>query len=448
MAMSTMLYNEDDGLRELERSPKVSEIRSILHSQTNDRDSYTDSRHQQPSWISRLNPFSSTSDNMSFLKEKVEDKVDRAAAPLLPIPAFGDLSKAANDLINKDFYHTSQATLDVKLKAPNGTNVTVKGKQGFDGVTSGSIEGKHSLKPQGRPNPSLSKTSTTQNSKPDKSSGKAKAEKEKEQRKGFIKGITFVTQLPAPLRTKLILYAAGYPDGRGESGNFGLTYRQKGVTITQAWTTASLLDSKVELQDVVAPGVKVDVQNLWNPAKEGSANQKVNLAFKNPNVHSRAFINYATAKGNIDATVDITAGHEGFLVGGEAGYDVQKAAVTRYSLGVGYQTPTYVASIVGTQNLTLIAASYYQKVNSAVEVGAKAGYDVQSQKASGLELASKYKLDPISFAKAKINDRGIAALAYSTKLNPGTTLGLGLSLDTNKLNEAGHKIGTSLTFEG
>ena len=31
------------------------------------------------------------------------------------------------------------ATLDVKLKAPNGTNVTVKGKQGFDGVTTGSV---------------------------------------------------------------------------------------------------------------------------------------------------------------------------------------------------------------------------------------------------------------------------------------------------------------------
>ncbi|KAI6786527.1 hypothetical protein KC352_g38864, partial [Hortaea werneckii] len=93
-------------------------------------------------------------------------------------------------------------------------------------------------------------------------------------------------------------------------------------------------------------------------------------------------------------------------------------------------------------------ASYYQKVNSSVEVGAKAGYDVPGSKAAGLELASKYKLDALSFAKAKINDRGIAAFAYSTKLNAGTTLGLGLSLDTQKLNEAGHKIGTSLTFEG
>jgi len=300
--------------------------------------------------------------------EKAADKI-APKGKALPIPAFSDLGKAANDLINKDFYHLSQATLDVKLKAPNGTNVTVKGKQAFDGVTTGSIEGKHTLKPQG-------------------------------------------------------------------------------VTITQAWTTASLLDSKVELADVVAPGAKVDIQNLWNPSKPSAAAQKLNLAYKHANVHSRAFVNYGTQNGNIDAVLDVTAGHEGFLVGGEAGYDVQKAALTKYSLGLGYQTPTYTASIIGTQNLSIIAASYYQKVNSSVEVGAKAGYDVNNKKASGLELASKYKLDPLSFAKVKINDRGIAALAYSTKLNAGTTIGLGLSLDTNKLNEAGHKIGTSLTFEG
>ncbi|KAM3420541.1 hypothetical protein BST61_g3806 [Cercospora zeina] len=355
MAMSTFLYHEDETL---------GDIRS--HLPPTNRTQASTAR----SWITSLfAPSESSTDTMSSFLSSAENKAERTLAPLLPIPAFGDLSKSANDLINKDFYHASQATLDVKLKAPSGTNVAIKGKQGFDGVTAGSIEGKHTLKPQG-------------------------------------------------------------------------------VTITQAWSTAALLDSKVELADVVAPGVKVDIQNLWNPSKEGSAAQKINAAFKNPNVHARTFVNYGTAKGNIDAIVDVVAGSDGFLVGGEAGYDVQKAAVTRYSLGLGYQTPNYVASIVGSQNLTLIAASYYQKVNSAVEVGAKAGYDVQAQKASGLELASKYKLDPLSFAKAKINDRGIAALAYSTKLNAGTTLGLGLSLDTKSLNEAGHKVGTSLTFEG
>ncbi|QIW98089.1 hypothetical protein AMS68_003607 [Peltaster fructicola] len=307
-------------------------------------------------------PYGSTEKFVSGITSDVKKAVS------LPVPAFGDLGKSANDLINKDFYHTAQATLDVKLKAPNGTNVVVKGKQGFDGVTSGSIEGKHSIKPQG-------------------------------------------------------------------------------VTITQAWNTASLLDSKVELADLVAPGSKIDIQNLWNPSKPKSAAQKVTLAYKNPLLHSRVFVNHSTSSNNIDAVIDLVASHEGFLIGGEAGYDVQKAAVTRYSLGLGFQAPTYSAAIVGTQNLSVVAATYYQKVNSSVEVGAKAAYDVQNGKPSGLEVASKYKLDPLSFAKAKINDRGIAAFAYSTKLNSGTTLGLGLSLDTAKLNEAGHKIGTSLVFE-
>lgn len=229
---------------------------------------------------------------------------------------------------------------------------------------------------------------------------------------------------------------------------YSLTYRQPGVTITQIWTTASLLDSKVELTDVIAPGAKIDLQNLWNPSKASSAAQKLTFAYKNPNVHARSFINYAQASGNIDAVLDVTAGHEGFLLGGEAGYDLQKAAVTKYSVALGYQTPSYVATLTGTQNLSIIAASYYQKVNPSTEVSAKVGYDVNAAKASGLELASKYKLDPMSFAKAKVNDRGIAALAYNTKLNQGTTLGLGLSLDLNKLNEAGHKIGTHLEFEG
>lgn len=53
-----------------------------------------------------------------------------------------------------------------------------------------------------------------------------------------------------------------------------------------------------------------------------------------------------------------------------------------------------------------------------------------------------------SFNKqAKINDRGIAALAYNVLLRPGVTLGLGASFDTQNLNQAAHKVGASFTFE-
>jgi voltage-dependent anion channel protein 2 len=52
------------------------------------------------------------------------------------------------------------------------------------------------------------------------------------------------------------------------------------------------------------------------------------------------------------------------------------------------------------------------------------------------------------FSQAKINDRGIAALAYNVQLSTGVTLGLGASFDTQNLSQAAHKVGASFTFEG
>ncbi|KAF1347850.1 eukaryotic porin/Tom40 [Delphinella strobiligena] len=357
----------------------------------------------------------------------------------LPIPAFSDISKAANDLINKDFYHTQAgivANLEVKLKAPNGANVNVKGKQSFDGATAGSIEGKYTLKPQGM------------------------------RQSNFIQFNRLFLAIPVSTRQSLFLMLMSAPvqpfaiaEEENESPsrrhylqqwshNIYLAYNfAPGITVTQGWTTQAILDTKVEFASLLSQPVKAEFQNLFSPNNPSKAAQKLNLTFKQPNVHARAFLDHS-ASGNINALIDAAVGHEGFIVGAEAGYDVSKAAITRYSAGAGYQHPTFTASVLAQQNLSVIAASYYQKVNSNVEAGAKATYDLQGGKNVALEVASKYKLDPVSFAKAKINDRGIAALAYNTKLNRGTTLGLGLSLDTAKLNEAGHKIGTSLTFEG
>ncbi|KAF2840769.1 mitochondrial porin-like protein [Patellaria atrata CBS 101060] len=292
----------------------------------------------------------------------VNDKL----APLLPTPAFADIAKPSNDLINKDFYHTAAAILEVKLKAPNGVSLTTKGTSAHDGPLSASLEAKKIL--------------------------------------------------------------------------------DQGISVTETWNTANVLTTKVELDNTITKGLKVEALNVFSPEK-GNKGAKLNFFWKQGIVNTRAFVDYAPS-GALTAVVDAVASHEGFLVGGEAGYDVQKAAVTRYSAAVGYQTPMYTAAVTATNSLNVFTASYYQKVNSAVETGVKASWDAKTSSAVGLELASKYKIDPLSFAKAKINDRGIASVAYNTKVNTGLTFGIGASFDTQKLNEAGHKIGTSFTFEG
>ncbi|KAL5120106.1 Mitochondrial porin [Pleosporales sp. CAS-2024a] len=334
--------------------------------------------------------------------------------PKFPPPAFSDIAKASNDLINKDFYHTAAAALEVKLKAPNGVNFTAKGTSPHNGPVTSSLEGKKALS------------------------------------NGIIPTLA---SLVVPLATtravsSCLFHSVQPPRGSAVAGiNIStLTPHNTGISITQSWNTANLLATKVELNDTFASGLKAEVLSNFAP-NAGNKGQKVNLHFKQPNIHGRAFVDYSP-QGAIGATADAVVAHDGFVVGGEVGYDVQKAAVTKYSAALGYTTPLYNAAVTATNSLSVFTASYYQRVNPAVEAGAKATWDSKSGSNVGLELAAKYKLDPASFAKAKINNLGIASLAYNTKVNSGLTFGIGGSFDTQKLNEAGHKLGTSFTFEG
>jgi voltage-dependent anion channel protein 2 len=180
-----------------------------------------------------------------------------------------------------------------------------------------------------------------------------------------------------------------------------LTPGPAGISITQSWNTANLLSSKVELNDTLASGLKTEVLSNFNPAS-GNKGQKLNFHFKQANFHGRVFGDL-NPSGAVSAIADLVLSHEGFVVGGEVGYDVQKAAVTKYSAAVGYTTPMYNAAITATNSLNVFAASYYQKVNPAVEAGAKATWDQKAGSNVGLELAAKYKIDTLSFAKVSLS---------------------------------------------
>ncbi|KAJ9642559.1 Mitochondrial porin [Coniosporium apollinis] len=334
--------------------------------------------------------------------------------PAAPVPAFTDISKSANDILNKDFYHALAANLEVKLKAPNGVAFTTKGTSTHDSATSGSVEAKKLLS-NGIYLQRLS--------------------------------LSYLT-LSSPLDRAFLAYSMNPTSTIRPPVVTGLIYlKHAGMSITETFTTTNLLSTKVELDNTLAQGLKAEGINFFSTTN-GFVGQKLNLTFKpDPRFHARAFFDY-TSSGAVQAVVDAVTGHEGFLIGGEVGYDVQKAAVTRYSATLGYTMGSATAALQATNNMNLYTASYYQRVNSTTEVGVKTGFDVKSNTSIGMELASKHQLDPSSFVKGKINDRGILALAYNSKINSGLTFGIGASFDANKLNEGGHKVGTSFTFEG
>ncbi|KAF5615637.1 outer mitochondrial membrane porin [Fusarium sp. NRRL 52700] len=351
----------------------------------------------------------------------------------MSVPAFSDIAKPANDLLNKDFYHLSATTFEFKDTAPNGVAFKVTGKSSHEKATSAAIEGKYTDKPTGTTSQSFPST-------PWLSPSPSPPPIPKPRRK---------QNLPSLSISRILGPKSGWPVGFATSLQPGyaqllMFYSRTGLTLTQTWNTANALDTKIEVADSLAKGLKLEGLFNFLPATAAKG-AKFNLHFKQPGFHGRAF--FDLLKGPV-ANVDAVVGHEGFLAGASAGYDANKAALTAYSAAVGYAAPQYSAAITASDNLSVFAASYYHKVNSQVEAGAKATWNSKTGNAVGLEVASKYRIDPVSFTKVKINDRGIAALAYNVLLREGVTLGLGGSFDTQKLDQATHKLGASFTFEG
>ncbi|KAH8082001.1 eukaryotic porin/Tom40 [Cristinia sonorae] len=222
------------------------------------------------------------------------------------------------------------------------------------------------------------------------------------------------------------------------------------LVFTQAWTTGNALRTQIEAENHLAKGLKFDLNTTLLP-ESGKKTALFSSIYKQPGLHTRAFLD--VFKGPT-FTADTVIGRDGFLLGGEASYNVTEGKVTRYSAAVGFSAPEYAVTLHGLGNLSTFAASYYHRVSADVEAGAKAVYDTKATtQGVSLEVGAKAFLDSAAFVKAKINNSGILALAYTQSLRPGVRATFGLALDTQKLNEVSpagpaHKVGAHFVFEG
>ncbi|RIB09761.1 eukaryotic porin/Tom40 [Gigaspora rosea] len=221
-------------------------------------------------------------------------------------------------------------------------------------------------------------------------------------------------------------------------------YPKKGITLTETWTTNNHLTAQVELENSLAKGLKLDMTTYFQPLT-GTKNIKGGLIFKQPGFHTKLYVDVLkgpTFQG------DAVIGHEGFLMGGEACYDVTDGKVTRYGVSAGYTAPEYNVTLKATDSMSAYTLLYYHRVHPDIEAGAKAHWNTASNNDSvNMEIGAKYFLDRDAFVKAKIDNNGRLGLGYTQALRPGVKISLGGSIDTSKLGENNHKFGVSLNLE-
>ncbi|KAI8093611.1 eukaryotic porin/Tom40 [Halteromyces radiatus] len=227
-------------------------------------------------------------------------------------------------------------------------------------------------------------------------------------------------------------------------GDLETKYADKvnGISFTEAWTTSNHLNGKIELENNLAKGLKLELVTSLLP----SANDKrasVNAIYKKPNVHTVATLDVFKTNFSVNSVV----GQQGFLVGGEVAYNVLDGKISRYNAAAGFNTAEYSVALHATNNLNTFAASYYHRVTSDLEASGKAAWDSKGTNAVALEVGAKLKLDSSAFVKGKISNSGVLGVAYTQSLRPGVKVNLGAAIDTTRLNENAHKVGVSFTLE-
>ncbi|KAK9479007.1 eukaryotic porin/Tom40 [Lipomyces japonicus] len=234
------------------------------------------------------------------------------------------------------------------------------------------------------------------------------------------------------------------PKDNSVSGSFDVRYSdpKSNIALTQSWSTANVVDVKVELPEFI-PKLKTDVKTSFVPTS-GTTGFKVDLRYRQPLFTTFVF---ADIVNRFNFISNFSFGKAGTVAGGQVAYDVKQGRVTNYAAAIGYNAPAYSIALTAAEKLTAVSAAYYHKATPSVEVGGKATWDWTSTQQVNFEFATKYTIDTASSAKAKVNNAGVVALSYLLALHKGVKVGLGISVDTQRLNEPAHKAGVQFTFE-
>ncbi|CAG8518795.1 13102_t:CDS:2 [Acaulospora colombiana] len=237
--------------------------------------------------------------------------------------------------------------------------------------------------------------------------------------------IKLESKTTAPNNVSFILSGQKDLKAGGISGEFKSKYNypKRGFLFTGTWTTANSLNVQVELDNNLAKGLKLDL---------------------NTNLHLAS----GSKKGPVFQG-DVVIGHEGFLIGGEAFYNVSDGNVTRYGVSTGFTAPEYNITLKATNSMAAYELLYYHRVHSDIEAGAKARWDTTTSgdNSISMEVGTKYFLDRHTFVKAKIDNFGRLGLGYTQELRPGVKISIGGSFETSKLSTNSHRIGVSFNLE-
>ncbi|OBZ89683.1 Mitochondrial outer membrane protein porin [Choanephora cucurbitarum] len=221
------------------------------------------------------------------------------------------------------------------------------------------------------------------------------------------------------------------------------TDKARGISFTEAWTTSNHLNGRLELENNLAKGLKLELIGSYVPSIHHKS-ARLNAVYKQPHMNTTGSLDMFSHNVNVNTTI----GANGYVAGGEIAYGLKNAKIQRYSAAIGYSTFNYAVALQATNNCNDYAASYYHRISSELEASGKATWrNKDGMNAVALEVGFKRQLDPTASIKGKITNTGLVSASYTQLIRQGVKVNVGAFVDSTRLDQNVHKLGLALTFE-
>lgn len=235
------------------------------------------------------------------------------------------------------------------------------------------------------------------------------------------------------------------------SGTFTAKYKHSewGSTFTTELRTNREFKTEVAVEDQLTKGLKVTVSG---ESKGEDLVGTLGVEFKHEKAALTASADYGQTGSNLKSS--LVVGYNGFQLGGSADYHVGNStdsSLKEVQSQLTYGTEEFDLGAFAKYNhekdSNILGVQYFQKVNSDLNVAAKASFDTQNADAKPtLLFGVSYRLDENTSVKGKFDTAGKLTTSWNHKLNKTAQLGIGATFDTNNLGPKSSVFGFHLKF--
>lgn len=231
-------------------------------------------------------------------------------------------------------------------------------------------------------------------------------------------------------------------DGGAVAGNIETKYKMKehGLTLTEKWNTDNSINTVVDVQDKLMPGLKATLDGNFKPSS-GAMAGKLKTEYKHEKFVVNSDLNLTSAP---VINLSTSVGHGPWALGYSTAFDTAKAAVLKNHVALSYANSEMVLHATATDS-KVFGGGIYHRISPDLETGVSVSTAQGGNTSFG--IGCKYALGPDAAIRAKVDNASKVGLSYQQRLRPGVNITLSTSLDGTKLNQPGHKLGVALEME-